>query len=73
MILPKSREDVFVIWSKFKGPKSMGLWMNLHGEQRASRRMRVFALAQNRANSMEEVPTEKLILLLHLLSLEEKK
>ena len=52
-ILPKSKEAELLVSSKFEGPKSIGLWMNLHGEHRARMRMRILTLVQNRANSME--------------------
>ena len=52
--LPKSKDAaVFLVWRKSEEPKSMGLWMNLHGEQRARTRIRILTLVQNRANSME--------------------
>lgn len=51
-ILPKSLDAVVVVGSRFKGPKSMGLCMNLYGEQRERMRMRRLTLGQSMAISM---------------------
>jgi len=53
-ILPKSLDAVVVVvGSRFKGPKSMGLCMNLYGEQRERMRMSRLALVLTMATSME--------------------
>jgi hypothetical protein len=44
-ILPKSLDAVVVVGSKFKEPKSIGLCMNLYGEQSERMRMRRLTLA----------------------------
>jgi hypothetical protein len=44
-ILPKSLDAAVVVGSWFKGPKSIGLCMNLYGEQRERMRMRRLTLA----------------------------
>jgi hypothetical protein len=51
-ILPKSLDAVVVVGSRFKGPKSMGLCMNLYGEQRERMRMSRLTLVQSMATSM---------------------
>jgi hypothetical protein len=44
IILPKSLDAVVVGGSRFKGPKSVGLCMNLYGEQRERTRRLILAL-----------------------------
>uniref|UniRef100_A0A0A8Y6M6 CKX3 n=1 Tax=Arundo donax TaxID=35708 RepID=A0A0A8Y6M6_ARUDO len=51
-ILPKSLDTVAVEGCRFKGPKSMGLCMNLYGEHRDRTRMIRLTLVQTMASSM---------------------
>lgn len=60
-ILPKSIDAEGVLCRKFKGPKSIGLWMNLQGEQRARRRIRALILEQNENSMKKQVRLRKLV------------
>jgi hypothetical protein len=51
-ILPKSLDASVVVGSRFRGPKSMGLCMNLYGEHRERMRRRRLTLVQTMATSM---------------------
>lgn len=60
-ILPKSLDAVLVVGRRFKGPKSIGLCMNLYGEQMERMRMSRLALVQTIATSMGEQFLELLL------------